>query len=795
MLSNKYNFSQVEEKIKFEWEKIGVFSWNGKCDFIIDTPPPTISGVLHIGHIFSYCHADFIARYNRMTGKDVFYPMGFDDNGLPTERLVEKNYGIKSDDLERSEFIKLCEKVSESGRKEFRDVLSSIGLSIDWTLEYNTIGEKCRALSQMSFIDLFKKNLVYRADRPVFWDTIQQTAIAQAEIEDKESQSFMCYVRFQSESDSGSFVIATTRPEMLSACVAVFVHPEDSRYFSLHNSFAITPIFNDKVPILCDTLVKPDKGTGAVMCCTFGDELDLLWCEKHSLPIRIIISKDGRISQDRDPCNGMKVINARKKMRELLLERGFTEKEEEISHFVKTSERSGANIEILQSKQWFIKLLDHKEELLKQAKSCNWHPSHMFNKIEQWISSISWDWCISRQRYFGVPFPVWYSKSSGEVILPDIKQLPVDPKTDKPLFYDSPEDLEPDVDVMDTWATSSITPQINAGWINDEYNFLDRDYNVNSGLYPSTLRPQAHEIIRSWAFYTIVKSYFHANCTPWSDVMISGWCLARDKTKMSKSKGNVISAYDLIRENGADIVRYWAASARLGTDFVYCDNTFKMGKKLVNKLWNASKFVSMFYTKSYNISSITEPMDLWLLNKIGEIIDEVTNNFKSYEYSVALDVVEGFFWKIFCDNYLELVKSRAYKGDSSASHTLGCVLDALLRLFAPFIPFITEEIFSVMFGSIESIHARGNWPNASIYYSDLGSKVPMHDVIYLLKSVREFKSQRNISIKSRSGKMTVEFSDKNLISMSSDIENACNLDEINWVLLEDATPSIRVKLE
>ncbi len=771
MLEKKYDFLEVQCSLSDMWQQSSIYKWNGGSDFIIDSPPPTISGDLHIGHLFSYCHADFIARYKRMSGFDVFYSMGFDDNGLPTERLVEKTYSINASESDPKHFANLCKNISESKRKQFKDVFNSIGLSVDWELEYNTMNERSRALSQMSFKHLYEKGLLYRDKKPVFWDTIQQTAISQADIDEREYESHMCYIKFAS--DAGDFLVATTRPELLSACVAVFVHPEDSRYFHLHNKTATTPIFNSQVNVLCDDLVRPEKGTGAVMCCTFGDELDIKWVKRHSLPIKIIISKNGKLISN-DFLKDFSVLDARNIIIKELEKCNLLNKKEPIKHFIKCSERSGARIEILETYQWFIKLLEYKSQLLNQANSCNWYPSNMKIKIQQWIDSLEWDWCISRQRYFGVPFPVWYSKRDDEDVIISSK-FPVNPKTDLPEGYSKTE-VEPELDVMDTWATSSISPQINAGYINDKFQVT----NSKQQIYPATMRPQAHEIIRSWAFYTIVKSYFHTGSLPWKDIVISGWCLAEDKSKMSKSKNNIISAQKAIDDYSADVIRYWASSSKLGSDFTYCTNTLKIGKKLVNKLWNSSRFVSQFLIKEYNIHDIDNYIDLWIMNKLGIVAKEMSESFDLYDYNRARESIEDFFWKFFCDHYLELVKSRAYNNDVSAMNCLSYMMDVILRLFAPFLPFVTDKIFLSLFRE-KSLHSLGSWPNYKSLINPIGSRVPDLYLIEIIKSVREFKTQKNVSIKFKTGVLKVEYVNPIILDIIDDIKSVCNVKDSKWL--------------
>lgn len=787
-LSDRYIFSDVEEKFSQSWESSGVYSWRESegSDFIIDTPPPTISGNLHMGHVYSYCHTDFIARYKRMRGFNVLYPMGFDDNGLPTERLVEKVRGIKAVDTARDLFRSICKDVTVEYRANFRNMFKSIGLSCDWQREYNTINSTVQCISQLSFIELYNMGVVYRKLQPMLWDTVDRTAIAQAEVEVKIFPSAMHTIEFE-VAFGGKINIATTRPEMLPACVAVFYHPDDSRYSRLGGKYAIVPLFGTKVPIIADENVKIDKGTGLVMCCTFGDETDLYWWNRYNLSTRIIINQHGYMFDlgcERELASmfeGLKVVDARKKVVEVLNSAGLLVDSIVIEHAVKCAERSGMQLEILPTSQWFIKVLNIKEQLITKARKCNWFPESMRKRLELWIEGLNWDWCISRQRYSGVPFPVWYSRMVGEegkVILPDISKLPIDPTQCLPEGY-SADQVQADVDVMDTWATSSLTPQIVLG-------------ELRGDKFPVDLRPQSHEIIRSWAFYTLVKAYYHNDSVPWKNLMISGWCLAHDRTKMSKSRGNIIDPVSLLKTEGADVIRYWAASASLGADTTFSVDDLKVGKRLVTKLWNATKFVSLFFDSDYTHENITEPVDLWLCAKLVVTIGVVEKYLDVFDYARALTEVERFFWDDFCDNYLELVKGRAYFDNannvqkSSARSTLSYTLVTILKLFAPFVPYVTEEIYQSFFPS-KSVHARGGW--CSVVPKITESKVLSEgeNCILLLKGVRKIKADRNVSMRHPIEILKVKSPESLNLSSGAvgDLKSVCNIKEIVWDVLSE----------
>jgi valyl-tRNA synthetase len=800
-LPASYDAKTREAHWQKQWEESGVYAFlNDKPKaetYVIDTPPPTVSGVLHMGHIFSYTQADFIARYKRMRGFDVFYPMGFDDNGLPTERLVEKLEGVRGSAMPREQFVELCRKVVAGAEDEFKKLFTSVALSVDWKLLYQTVSDEVTALSQASFLDLIAKGEAYRDFRPGYWDWVDQTAIATAEIENKEMQGVMVELKFDI-ADSGSrladskITIATTRPELLGACVAVMYHPEDANAAKYKDKHAITPLFGVKVPMIADEAVDKEFGTGLVMCCTYGDDTDKEWQRKYKLPMRCILGKDGKIDFTNHESRitnhdlqGLKPKQAREKSIELLQAAGALVSKKDITHTVKCAERSGTPIEIIPTSQWFVRLTDKKEELKAKGAEVKWNPPHMKIRLDQWIDGLKEDWCISRQRFFGVPFPVWYSKRAGEEgkpIYADVSQLPIDPTATPPAGY-TMDEVTPDVDVMDTWATSSITPYINA------YQSCGTQ-SVSTGsqatgqdpvlalraprdvLFPADLRPQAHEIIRTWAFYTIAKAHLHSGMIPWKDIMISGWCLAADKSKMSKSKGNVVTPVALIEDKGADAVRYWASTSRLATDTAFSEDLLKIGKKLVGKIWNASNLIAQL--PSPHPSPLPEgegmaALDKWIISRLHVAVTKATEAFETLEYCDARVAIEDFFWNDFCDNYLELVKARAYgtqscgspSGESTGSQdsalaTLHTCLDTILRLFAPFVPHVTEEVYSHLFADKGSVNARGKWPVAADYAYDANADALGKHAVEILELIRKAKSEANVSIKFPVNEVTIK---------------------------------------
>ena len=793
---DKLNISKIEAKWQKIWNEHDVYKWDSTKSreeiFSIDTPPPTVSGELHMGHVFSYTQADFIARFQRMIGKSVFYPIGFDDNGLPTERLVEKVKKIRAKDLSRQEFIKVCEEVVLETEEKFRNTYKSLGLSFDWEQEYQTISSKSRKLSQMSFIDLYNKHKIIRKFGPSFWDVKDQTAIAQAENVDKEQAGILNDIKFKTVSGE-EIVIATTRPEMLPACVAIFYHPNDDRYQHLKNTEAIIPFFNSQVPILPDEDVDQEKGTGLVMCCTFGDIQDIEWWRKHKLNTVESIDLYGKM-KNAGFLDGLKIKEARELVIEKLKFEQLLLNQTEVVQNVKCAERSGGILEIIPTYQWYIEVLPYKGDLHKKNNECNWHPKFMKDRLSSWIDGLNQDWCISRQRYFGVPFPVWYSKRKGEegkILVANVDKLPVDPYVDLPDGY-TRQEVDPETDIMDTWATSAITPQLSSQGISDDF-MLDKER--HNKLFPYDLRPQAHEIIRTWAFGTLVKSFFHQDSIPWKNLMISGWCLASDKSKMSKSKGNVVTPEKLIKDQGADVIRYWASSSKLGMDIIYSDQIFKIGKKLITKLWNAGKFVDShihdldksidFLKDDISNGDIFCDLDLWIISNLHKVIENSTNSFKNYEYCDARVFVENFFWKDFCDNYLELVKTRVYdeenkhpKEKKSAALTLNYVFNTLLKLFAPYMPHVTEELNSILYKkNNEMVNKINMWPKLeNFYYSSKSLNMGAH-VLNILELVRKYKSINELSLRAEIDEIHFSGEEIGLLALL-DLKNACNCKEI-----------------
>ncbi len=760
MLPKTYNPKEIEPKWQRIWEEKGVYRFDPKSDkpvFSIDTPPPTVSGRMHLGHAFSYSQMDFIARFKRMQGYNVFYPFGTDDNGLPTERLVEKLNNVRAKDMDREAFVELCLKTLKKILPEFVQDWKNIGISCDFSLYYSTIDEHCRRISQRSFIELYKMGREYRKETPFIWCPNCQTAIAQVELEDKEVESSFNDIIFKVEGEE-DLIISTTRPELLPACVAVFVHPEDERYKKYVGKKARVPLFNHEVEILADKRVDPEKGSGAVMCCTFGDTTDIEWYLEYNLELKEAITKDGRMTELAGKYAGLPIKEARKRIIEDLKKEGLLVKSRKITHIVNVHERCGTEIEILNTKQWFIKYLDLKEKFLELGRKIKWHPEHMRSRYENWIHGLKWDWCISRQRYFGVPFPVWYCKKCGEIKLAEIDELPVDPLAQNPSTpceKCGSTEFEPEKDVLDTWATSSLTPDIAIELIKDE--------EMRKKLYPMSLRPQAHDIISFWLFNTVVKAWLHHNSIPWENVMISGWALDPEGKKMSKSKGNVIEPSYVLEKYSADALRLWASGSNLGEDLPFKEKDLVTAQRFLTKLWNASRF-ALTHLQDYHGEKPSQlnPVDAWLLSKLNRLVERVTEYMEEYRYSKARKEITNFFLQDFCDNYLEMVKFRLYGGGSaspqplqdgwedriSALYTLYRGLLTSLKLLAPFIPHITEEIYQAYFVVREpqkSIHV-DTWPRVrrDLIKPDLEAKVERG--VKLIAAIRRFKAEKRLAL-------------------------------------------------
>jgi valyl-tRNA synthetase len=762
-LPEKPALEGLEAKWAERWQADGTYRFdrNHTRDqvYSIDTPPPTVSGSLHVGHVFSYTHTDLVARFQRMRGKAVFYPMGWDDNGLPTERRVQNYYGVKCDpslpydtsfqppekpgkqaiSISRPNFIELCNRLTAEDEKAFEDLWRYLGLSVDWSLTYATIDRRAQRISQTAFLRLLNRGIAYQLEAPTLWDIDFRTAVAQAELEDREQPGAYHRIRF-ARPDSTFIEIDTTRPELIPACVALVAHPDDARYQPLFGTEVATPLFKVPVPVKAHPLADPEKGSGIAMICTFGDITDVTWWRELKLPVRAIIQPNGAFrpvtwgstgweSRDAaaaqaayDQLTNLSATKARARIVELLKESGdLIGEPRPITHPVKFYEKGDRPLEIVTSRQWFIKTMEFREELLARGSELKWHPEFMRHRYDNWVNGLSGDWCVSRQRFFGVPFPVWYPiEADGQIdyarpIVPDESQLPMDPSSDTPPGFSPDQRNQPngfagDPDVMDTWATSSLTPQIAADLLGDPDLF--------ARVFPMDLRPQAHDIIRTWLFTTVLRSELEHDTLPWSHTAISGFVTDPDRKKMSKSKGNVITPMEFLKEFGSDGVRYWAASVRPGGDGIFDVGEIKVGRRLAIKMLNAGKFALM---QAEPRGPITEPLDRGMLSSLSTLVRESTEQFEAYDYSRVLEQSERFFWS-FCDDYLELVKGRRYgdftpEGAASANSAMLVAQSTLLRLFAPFLPFVTEEVWS--WWRPGSVH-NATWPTAEEVVESIG---------------------------------------------------------------------------
>lgn len=785
----------LEAALTQRWLDEGTYKFNPDTTreqvYSIDTPPPTASGSLHVGHMFSFTQTDVQARYMRMTGKNVFYPMGWDDNGLPTERRVQNYYGVRCDPaipydadyrppaqpaknqrdfdvVSRQNFIELCEELAVEDEKVFENLFQTLGLSVDWNLTYRTIDDTSRAVSQRAFLANLAAGDAYMAEAPTLWDVTFRTAVAQAELEDREVPG--AYYRYPFfTADGEKIYVETTRPELLAACAALVANPDDERYQPLFGKTVKSPLFDVELEVKAHQLAKADKGSGIAMVCTFGDLTDVTWWRELQLPTRAIVGRDGRILADTPEwittdagreayaaIAGKTVFSAKEAVVELLTEAGLLDGEpKKITHPVNFFEKGDKPLEVVTSRQWYIRNggrdEDRRERLIRRGQEINFHPSFMRSRYENWIAGLNGDWLVSRQRFFGVPIPVWYPLDAqgnpdyDHPVLPSDESLPVDPAADAAPGFDESQRDQPngftgDADVLDTWATSSLTPQIVGGWSRDEDLF--------GKVYPFDLRPQGHDIIRTWLFSSAVRADSLQNNAPWKHAAISGWILDPDRKKMSKSKGNVVVPTDVLNEFGSDAVRYWAASAKLGADTAYEIAQMKIGRRLAIKLLNASKFVlNLGATEnsvvSTDLSVLTNPLDRALLAQLSDVIAQATKAFDNYDYARALQITESFFWQ-FTDDYVELIKDRAYGAageteQASVLAALATTLDSLLRLFAPFLPFATEEVWS--WWRTGSVH-RAAWPAALEIAG--GDTAMLGTVGVALSGIRKAKSEAKV---------------------------------------------------
>jgi valyl-tRNA synthetase len=832
----------IESRWVEQWDREGTYRFDRskrrEAIFSIDTPPPTVSGALHMGSVFGYTQTDCIARYQRMRGREVFYPMGWDDNGLATERRVENYFGVRCDPsvafdpdfeppetpskdklgISRPNFVELCRRLTGEDELAFKALWQRLGLSVDWTLEYSTVGDRSRRQSQRGFLRLLARGEAYSTEAPTLWDVDFRTAVSQAELEDRDHPGAYHRLAFARADGEGTVEIETTRPELLASCVALVAHPDDARYRALFGTSVVTPLFSVRVPVLAHELAEPDKGSGIAMVCTFGDTTDVLWWRELGLPLRALIGRDGRLSpatfgepgfESDDPTAaneaygqlaGKTVKQAQAQIVTLLAESGALLGEPRpIRHPVKFYEKGERPLEIVTSRQWFIPTLQKRERLLELGEQIDWLPPYMSHRYRAWVEGLNTDWSISRQRYFGVPFPVWYPLGAdGAVdharpIVPPEDSLPVDPSSDVPDGYEQAQRGQPlgfvgDPDVMDTWATSSLTPQIAGGWVDDQ-DLFER-------VFPMDVRPQGPEIIRTWLFSTVVRSELEFGVLPWRHAMINGWVLDPDRKKLSKSSGHVTTPMQLLEEIGSDGVRYWAASGRPGTDTADDPAQMKVGRRLAVKVLNATKFVlGRLGDEAPGPEAATEPIDRDLLASLADLVDEATAAFDGFDYARALERTESFFWR-FCDDYLELVKARAYGDDGidatrSARAALESALSVLLRLLAPLLPFATEEAWR--WSHDDSIHAAA-WPTRGELPDGAPSGV-LDAVSDVLGVVRREKSAASRSMKAVVASVTVSGTPPRLAAIDAARGDLMEAGVIRHLELLEGDDAIDVELE
>jgi valyl-tRNA synthetase len=791
----RYHPHEVEPRLRKFWEEQKIYQYDPSsfipC-FSVDTPPPYVSSEhLHVGHAMSYSQAEFIVRYKRMSGYNIFYPMGFDDNGLPTERYVEKKYRVDKSKISRQEFINLCLKETKIGAQTYRDLWEALGISVDWSLTYSTIDERSRRSSQRSFIELAREGLIERRDEPILWCYHCSTSLAQADVETVEMPSQLNDIAFLGP-DGRELIISTTRPELIPACVSLYANPEDERYTSLIGSKVRVPLFDFEVEVRAHPDVDPSFGTGLMMVCTWGDMDDVIKWKEHHLDTRAVFDERGRLNELARPFDGLSVEEARKEILKALKEKGLLKDSKPLIHNIGAHDRCNTPVEFNHSPQWFIRLLDYKEEFLRRGEELTWYPTFMKTRYEDWVRGLKWDWCISRQRYYGVPIPVWYCGECGRPVFSPIESLPVDPKVE-PVPPDSrctcgSPSFRGEQDVMDTWMTSSLTPLINARWAYDDEDLMKK-------IYPMTVRVQAFEIIRTWLFYTMVKSHFHTSSLPWHDVMISGWGLDAKGKKMSKRLGNFVDPMTVIKKYSADALRYWSAGSTLGNDLRYNEQDVANGNRLMTKLWNAARFVA-----SYLFDGDGKPLSLtpgkptlpdrWIVSRLMSRIKSATESLDKYEYSHALSLVEQFFFAEYCDNYLEIVKERLWNSDrfpsehvEAARFTLHRVLFDVLKLFAPFIPYITEELYRIVFlplGGPGSIHV-SEWPRFDESLIDAEADEAGRLLVDVLTGVRRWKTSQKVHSYYPLSKMVITAGKKEearLLPIAADVQAAAHAESL-----------------
>ncbi|MBW3014560.1 valine--tRNA ligase [Candidatus Woesearchaeota archaeon] len=803
-LAKRYEPRELEPRWQKFWEDNKIFKFNPKSEkpiYSIDTPPPyASSGHLHVGHALHYTQFELIARYKRMRGFNVYFPPCFDNNGLPTEKYVEEKFNISKAQTTRADFRKLCTEESSKVENAYADrFFKALGHSYDWDLLYTTINPEAQKVSQTSFVELVKQGDCYQAEEPTIWCTKHQTALAQAEVEDLSRSTKINHIYFDME-DGSKIEIATTRPEFLPACVGIFVHPSDNRYKHLVGKNAIVPLFGLKVPISTDENVQMDFGSGILMVCTFGDNADIDKWKRHKLPIKIIVTTDGKLNDQCGKYAGMSLLDGRKAIIEDLKEKGYFIKDEPIEQTVGSCWRCNTPVEFIVTKQWFIKALNYKGELIEQGRKIKWHPEFYRKRFEDWTTNLAWDWCISRQRFYGVPIPAWYCKKCNELMLPDKEDLPIDPTATQPKkkCKCGSSEFIPEDDVFDTWMTSSMSPEIAIRWLEKPEQFKK--------MFPVSLRPQSHDIIRTWAFYTILKAYLHFKSIPWENIAIGTFVLDPHGKGMHKSKGNVVWADELLKKYSVDVLRSWVGTATFGEDLGFQEKELVAGQRFLTKLWNASRFGLMHLEDYSEKPAELQIIDRWILTKLNKTIKYATDTMDQYKTGSAKREVEQFFWHTLCDNYLEVIKDRLYNPDkrgkearASAQYALYKSILSVLKMLAPVVPHITEEIYQVYFSEKEgakSIHL-SDWPKYMKEEVDEQAEKAGDIAVDIVATLRRYKSEKNLSLKTPITNLEIHCEtdlQKIVELVFDDIKDAAFVDNIKFGTKVD-TPCTKFAIE
>ena len=809
-----YDFKR-EKFWEKKWEDEDIYKYIGdgsRPRYIIDTPPPYPTGLIHLGHVLNWVYIDMNARYRRLKGHDVLFPQGWDCHGLPTEVKVEETHGIKKNDVSRAKFREYCVDLTTKNIASMKSQMKSMGFSQDWNREFITMTPEYMRRTQYSFLKMYNEGLIYQGIHPVNWCPRCETAIAFAEVEYSDNTTFLNYVNFppavedsyddiassqasgkQADPKTEGILIATTRPELMSACVAVVIHPEDERYTHLLGKYVEVPLSHQKVKIIADEEVDPEFGTGAVMICTFGDKTDVSWVNKYDLEIIDAIDESGKLTDAAGRYAGMDLQSCKKQTISDLDAEGYLVKQEQVDQNVGQCWRCKTPIEILVKKQWFVAVRDLIQKTKDAADEMNWMPEHMKSRMVNWADSMEWDWCISRQRIFATPIPVWYCKDCGKVILPDVEDLPIDPTQDKPKHACECgcEEFIPEEDVLDTWMDSSISPLSIAGWPNEDY--------VNH--FPADIRPQGHDIIRTWTFYTTLRCLALTDQKPFSDVVINGMVFGEDGYKMSKSRGNVIGPEEVIEQYGADALRTWAANSIPGSDVIFDWKEIKHGYRFIRKFWNAFRFISMqIFDEEVSYDGVKDnlgPLDMWILSKLNNLNKHVDNAFANYNFADTIGLIEKFFWHDFCDEYIEAVKYRLYNDVSdesrrAAKYTLRCVIETSLKLLAPIIPFFTEEVYQYF--DDKSIHTT-SWPEVNEELISEEMEIKGETTIELIDEVRRFKSASKIPLNAELNEVNVYTSDDELVDVfnmfDEDIKGTL---KINDLTISSGKPEVHEKI-